>query len=158
MVPGTRVDASKIQVSLSDAQSEEKMKSVNAFVASMFEGVKEESNQHGNTVRRKFMSSSRYVVDFAEDFLLEGWQQFDTDQDAAYFGFWVNSSRRETLIYAEGDWTLVSCPTWDSYVAEIRSAVQHFGEGFIVKGLNQEGVLVTLCQDRAEFFNRPAAV
>ena len=33
----------------------------------------------------------------------DGWEQFDTDQDAWYFGVWVNNSKGMTVTYCEGD-------------------------------------------------------
>src|SRR5438132_508470 len=75
-------------------------------------------------IRRAFLPSERYGVDFAEDFKAEGWEQFDTDQDAHYFGVWVNRGRLQTLTYAEGDWTLVTCSDREHYNAEISDAIK----------------------------------
>lgn len=61
----------------------------------------------------------RYIIDFAPDFTAEGWIQFDTRQDAEYFGVWVNPTKLMTLSYAEGDWQLVVCPDAASYNLEI---------------------------------------
>jgi len=36
----------------------------------------------------------------------DGWEQFDTDQDARYFGVWINRDARMTVTYAEGDLTI----------------------------------------------------
>ena len=33
----------------------------------------------------------------------DGWRQFDTDQDAWYFGVWYNMDKKMTVTYAEGD-------------------------------------------------------
>lgn len=127
------------------------MKSVNDFVGSLFADAPITTNQHGNEIRRAFLPSERYRIDFAEEFKAEGWEQFDTDQDAAYFGVWVNRSRLQTLTYAEGDWTLVTCPDWDHYAAEVGSAIEFYGEGFIAKVLDDRGTKTTYCQDRSRF-------
>jgi hypothetical protein len=59
----------------------------------------------GSAIRRMFLPSERYVIDF-DDELRRAWKQYDTDQDAHYFGTWVNLETREVLTYAEGDWSL----------------------------------------------------
>lgn len=110
------------------------------------------NNEQGNAIYRSFENSERYVVDFATDFTAEGWEQFDTDQDAAYYGFWVNPITRQTLCYCEGDWILVECPTVESYNAEIRAACQFHGAGFILKALDTKtGTVTVVVQDRSKF-------
>lgn len=116
-------------------------------------------NVFGNMVYRHNWSDSRYTVDFAEDFKVEGWMQFDTGQDAEYFGVWVNPVKRLTLTYCEGDWTLVECPTWETYVAEIQDAIAHYSEGFIAKCVDihhgRYASVTTLVQDRSVFLRKP---
>lgn len=109
-------------------------------------------NNRGNWVHRQFHSSERYIVDFAEQFKAEGWMQFDTDQDAHYFGFWVNPTTRTTLTYCEGDWSVVDCPTVETYNAEIESAAEFYGEGRIALVIHEDGSATEFRQDRAEFF------
>lgn len=109
-------------------------------------------NARGNTIVRLFMPDERYTVDFAPDFKTDGWQQFDTDQDAHYFGVWVNAGKRLSLCYAEGDWTLVECPTAETYRAEIVSACEFYGEGFEAKAIDANGRMTTYRQDRAAMF------
>ena len=108
-------------------------------------------NYQGNTVHWLFMPSERYLVDFADDFTAEHWQQYDTDQDAAYFGVWVNPFALRTLTYAEGDWTLVSCLDNQRYNLEIESMNTFYGEGFIAKALDDNDVWTTYMQDREKF-------
>lgn len=114
------------------------------------------TNDRGNRVLRINDPSERYLVDFAPDFTEQGWQQFDTDQDAAYFGVWLNPRLRLTLTYAEGDWTLVECPTRESYLAEVQDAIAFYGEGriaLVIDGDTGEGT--TFRQDRAKFLDEP---
>lgn len=130
------------------------MKSVNEFIAMVF---KESGtpNERGNEVRRAFLPTGRYRIDFADDFKSEGWEQFDTSQDAAYFGVWMNKRLQQTLTYAEGDWTLVICPDWDHYLSEVRSAIEFYEEGFVAKAIDvHHGRYVsttTYKQDRMKF-------
>jgi hypothetical protein len=57
-----------------------------------------------------FLDANRYLFDFSTGFKAftdvdkaDGWQQYDTTQDAWYFGVWVNTKHRIVLTYAEGD-------------------------------------------------------
>lgn len=106
----------------------------------------------GKLIFHHFLSADRYAVDFADDRVREGWQQFDTDQDAWYFGLWVNPKRLATLCYAEGDWTLCEFSTVEIYNAEITRLGEVYGEGFILKEIHVgTGNITTHRQDRAEF-------
>lgn len=127
------------------------MKSVNAFAASLFNDQADQWNARGNAIRRAFLPCDRYRVDFADDFTAEGWEQFDTDQDASYFGVWVNRQTLQTLTYAEGDWTLVTCPDKQRYRLEIEDAIRFYGEGYIAKVLDANGTKTTFRQDRMRF-------
>lgn len=125
------------------------MKSVNQFAERLFTD-EPETSPRGNAVRRAFMPSERYIVDFAEQFAAEGWEQFDTDQDAPYFGFWINKTTLRTLTYCEGDWTFVSCPDAAHFNAEIEDAIKFYGEGFIAKAFDADG-MTTYRQERQQF-------
>lgn len=74
------------------------------------------------TIYGMFFPSERYLIDFAEDFHSEGWKQYDTWQDAPYFGVWTNKTLRCILTYAEGDWSLVKCDTDEAYLMEYNEA------------------------------------
>ena len=111
---------------------------------------KSDQNERGNSVHRMFWPSERYVVDFADDFKA-GWAQYDTDQDANYFGVWLNAGRLLTLTYAEGDWTLVVCPDAAHYNAEIADANRFYGEGRIAATIDADGTFTEYRQDRSEF-------
>ena len=81
----------------------------------------------GSPIREMFLPSERYVIDFG-GLLKEGWKQYDTDQDASYFGVWVNLATREVLTYAEGDWSLVTCADDDALRAELAGMAKSYGE------------------------------
>ena len=118
---------------------------------------KTESNQRGNLMTCAFWSAERYAVDFADDFTSEGWEQFDTDQDAAYFGVWVNRTKRLVLTYAEGDWYIVDCANDERYNAEIKSLIEFYSEGYEFKTIDRDGTPTTYCQDREKFYIPNAA-
>jgi hypothetical protein len=51
------------------------------------------------------LDGDRYVFDFKLCRSVNGWAQFDTSQDAAYYGNWVNPITFETACHCEGDQT-----------------------------------------------------
>ena len=109
-------------------------------------------NAQGNTIYDWRCPGERYIVDFAPDFKSEGWQQFDTDQDAHYFGVWVNPVKLITLTYAEGDWSLVVCPDTAHYNAEIKSMCEFYREGYEFKTIDTDsGHITEYRQDRSQF-------
>jgi hypothetical protein len=57
--------------------------------------------RHSNHVQ----NSSRYAFDFGQCRASNGWAQLDSEQDASYFGNWVNPITYETVSYCEGDVT-----------------------------------------------------
>lgn len=115
-------------------------------------------NDRGNAVYQWSCSADRYVVDFAEDRKAGGWEQFDTDQDAWYFGMWVNAVKWLTLTYAEGDWYLVVCPDREHYLAEIRHAIEFYGEGEIARVFDLSAHTETVYrQDREVFLREPVS-
>lgn len=111
-----------------------------------------DDTKDGNTILRTFYSSERYLIDFADDFKSEGWMQFDTDQDASYFGVWVNPTKLMTLSYAEGDWTLVICPDSDRYNRSVQRMCEFYGEGFEAIAYDSEWNRTIYRQDRSMFF------
>jgi len=72
------------------------------------------------------LATDRYVIDFS-GLLQEGWRQYDTEQDASYFGVWVCRETLETLTYAEGDWSLVTCSTHEAFDDELASMARFYG-------------------------------
>ena len=109
-------------------------------------------------------SAERYLFDFDDDFRSDGWLQFDTDQDAWYYGVWVNPKTLRTLTYAEGDVYLAICPDVEHYNAEIKSKCDFHGEGFefiacdmeaaasLLLGSDVKGEATVCRQDRSNFF------
>ncbi len=80
-------------------------------------------NGRGNTVTNSYIGSvDRYHFDYTLCTKSVGFEQFDTEQDAHYFGMWVNREERLTVTYSEGDLTLVDCPSAESFKAEMDDA------------------------------------
>jgi hypothetical protein len=86
------------------------------------------TNDRGNKVRSSHIGGDRYQFDFNVCAVKDGWQQYDTHQDAWYFGVWVHIEGRVTVTFAEGDLTVVECPTNDNFKAELRDAAAFYGD------------------------------
>ena len=82
-----------------------------------------ETNQRGNEVERWFRPSSSFTFDAT----LREYQRYSTDQDAEWFGVWVNVIQRKVFTYAEGDCILVSCPTAFCFAAELAHMELFYG-------------------------------
>lgn len=122
-------------------------------------------NAHGNMVHRANFRTDdiddRYCVDFADDFDKGGWLQFDTDQDASYYGVWVSPKQLLTLTFAEGDWCLVVCKDTECYFAEIRDLIEFHKPGMIGKTISMDGRVREYYQDRSVFLTldgKPSAI
>ena len=89
--------------------------------------MKTRVNERGNTVTTEFCPADRYLYDFRVCTSDKGWKQYDTDQDAPYFGIWVHVEKRVVFSYVEGDCTTVECPTQESFVAELASMAEFYG-------------------------------
>ena len=99
--------------------------------------TKVKTNEQGNIVYRSFCSSERYAFDFHGP---KGWKQYDSDQDAWYFGVWYNPSTLQTLSYAEGDITLITCPSWESFIAEMQSMDSFYGKDAPITTIAGDGI------------------
>jgi hypothetical protein len=83
------------------------------------------TNKHGNEVACAFfMERERYHYD---EKLGAGWYQYDTDQDAPYFGCWVNAELRQIVTWCEGDESRTTCPTVESFQAELDGMAECYG-------------------------------
>lgn len=87
----------------------------------------------GKKIYRWFADSERYYIDFADDYKEHGLIQYNTNQDAPYFGVWISPTKMLTLTYCEGDWTLVQCSDPISFNSEVDSIVEFYEEapGFV---------------------------
>jgi hypothetical protein len=87
-----------------------------------------ETNERGNTITRAFYGErQRYKYDLELCASADGWIQYDTREDAWYFGVWVHPQRRLILTFAEGDETLTECPTEAGYRAELADMAAFYG-------------------------------
>lgn len=110
-------------------------------------------NERGNRIRRSsHFDADRYYFDLHVCTPGDGWEQFDTHQDAWYFGVWVHKEARITVTYCEGDVSFVECPTVESYNAEMLDAIAFYRPGFIAKTIDTDtGEITRYEQDRNDF-------
>lgn len=86
------------------------------------------ANERGNQIYSEFVGScDRLHFDFEECKSEDGWRQYDTEQDVWYFGIWVHIEKRTIVTYAEGDLSVVLCPTVESLRAELESMEKFYG-------------------------------
>jgi hypothetical protein len=112
------------------------------------------SGKAGCEVRTIIHEVDRYVVDFATDFQSEGWRQFDTDQDAAYFGVWLNPRTFQVLQYAEGDWQLIDCHDRDRYRGEVERLIDFYRPCRSATVIDATtGAVTVINQDRSAFLS-----
>ena len=73
---------------------------------------------------------TRYAFDFGECSTAKGYAQFDTRQDAYYYGHWVNPTTFRLVSYAEGDVTVTVCDDVAEFAAQVRTWIAYHGEEF----------------------------
>ncbi len=85
-------------------------------------------SKHGNWIVDDFkMMSDRYFYD--RKFLIEkNWYTISLDQDAEYFGVWVNDVTYQILTYCEGDITLVESLNYVQHNKEYREMITFYEE------------------------------
>lgn len=112
------------------------------------------TNEHGNRILEVHHDGDRYLFDFAPGFLDE-WIQFDTDQDAWYFGTWVNKTKRLVLSYCEGDVSVVICEDDEHFDAEVASMCRFYTAAPAFKAIDADGTVTHFYQDQLEYFIDP---
>jgi hypothetical protein len=109
-----------------------------------------EVNACGNVVERGYSPyDSRYVYDFQVCTAEKGWQQYDTDQDASYFGVWVHIEKHQVLTFVEGEQILVKCDDVDGLRRELASMKAFYGAppaAFKVFDLERRTVTEVFCE------------
>jgi hypothetical protein len=107
-------------------------------------------NERGNTETTAYVGDrGRYHYDLSECRSEDGWHQYHTTEDAHYFGVWVHPERREILTYAEGDEIRTTCPTSETYRAELDHMAQFYGPPPpAFSTLDDDGTVTTYTQGR----------
>ncbi|MGL5525087.1 MAG: hypothetical protein ACRDCY_15025 [Aeromonas veronii] len=77
----------------------------------------------GCRIDRGSHQADRYYYD--RTLLAQGWQQYDTEEDAWYYGIWINTRTLETFTYAEGDTSHVMAPNVEVFRSELARLYQY---------------------------------
>lgn len=105
--------------------------------------------QDKKIIRVSDYGGNRYRYDFKVLTSEKGWKQYDTKQDASYFGVWVNSSKRSIFTFCEGDTTLVKCHTPESFAAELADMAKFYGPPPpMAVGIEKDGAITHYFDER----------
>ena len=81
------------------------------------------------TERAFYLHRDRYYYDFGKCQRSDGWIQYDSKEDASYFGVWVNPATLQLLLtWAEGDETLETCESEKEYHDKLKSMAEFYGD------------------------------
>lgn len=95
----------------------------------------------GCRIDRGCHQADRYYYDLT--LLAQGWQQYDTEEDAWYFGIWINTEKLETFTYAEGDTSHVIAPNVEAFRAELARLYQYQPQAPAFISIDPEAGVVT---------------
>jgi len=95
----------------------------------------------GCRLDRSSHQADRYYYD--RTLLAQGWQQYDTEEDAWYFGIWINPEKLETFTYAEGDTSHVIAPNVEAFRAELDRLYQYHPQAPAFISIDPEAGVVT---------------
>jgi len=95
----------------------------------------------GCRIDRGSHQADRYYYD--RTLLAQGWQQYDTEEDAWYFGIWINTEKLETFTYAEGDTSHVIAPNVEAFRAELARLYQYHPQAPAFISIDPEAGVVT---------------
>lgn len=92
-----------------------------------FKGWTKEEKTDDVTLYSGFLDASRYLFD-AGICRAEGWKQYDTTQDAWYFGIWVHVGEMVVVSYVEGDVIVKVADSREAFKAELEEMAEFYGE------------------------------
>lgn len=78
----------------------------------------------------------RYTFDLGECSTKNGWAQFDTSQDASYFGIWVNPFNLSVFTLCEGDMTLEEAESEEEFSAHLGTMRDFYNNGTRFLGID----------------------
>lgn len=92
------------------------------------EHCRHHTNTRDNALHCLHFGGGRYQFDFRICSADQGWRQYDTHQDAPYFGIWVHLQKRRVVTYCEGDLSIVDCADDDHLRAELKCMGEFYGD------------------------------
>jgi len=94
--------------------------------------------------RHRAPDTERYAFDFDLCHYLRGWAQFDTGQDAPYFGQWGNPSELRVVTFCEGDVTIENADSPEEFADTVRRHAEWNAENgfrFAIDGMCQPSIV-----------------
>ena len=76
--------------------------------------------------QKTFCNTDRYRFDYDICSYKKGFAQIDTNEDASYFGNWVNFKNLELVTYCEGDLTVVKCENIEEFKNQLLKVVSWY--------------------------------
>tara|TARA_Y100000401_G_scaffold110263_1_gene107325 strand:+ start:1695 stop:2132 length:438 start_codon:yes stop_codon:yes gene_type:complete len=118
------------------------------------EPVAQETKRTGRRLLRFFhYDSSRYSVEDKICPSCDGWTAFSTDQDAWYYGVWVNRSLRSVVCYAEGDLIVTVATSKEDFNQEIDALREFHGEPPVsISVIDESGTLTRFRIERPDLY------
>lgn len=108
----------------------------------------------GQSIRQTLLvAADRYLFDFGLD--RDEWEEFDTENDASYFGIWLNKSKLQTLHYVEGDVSFTQCDSPESFDSEVAALCSFYKAAPAFTSFDENWTATQYYQDRSEFFIDP---
>ena len=108
---------------------------------------------HGNEIIRSFDGGTdRYAFDFDHCTAEDGWLQFDTNEDAHYFGIWVHKEKQQIVQYMEGDISQTQCASAETFNAAIADMCAAYSKAAHIRTISEDGTYTKYYQDREQFF------
>jgi len=99
-----------------------------SFLKSLMDPDKSRTSEAGSKISQGFdPEGDRYLFDFRICTPATGWHQYDTSQDASYFGMWYNLELLSTFSFVEGDLILEESPTAEVFKTEMEAAAKYYG-------------------------------
>jgi hypothetical protein len=83
-------------------------------------------------------NGSRYEYDFNKCTSEKGWAQIDTEEDASYFGIWINPKEMKILSYMEGDIIEKTAGTKEELIQLVKEMDEFYEWLNIDPGFNEE--------------------
>ncbi|MGY3947268.1 hypothetical protein BJP24_15480 [Aeromonas allosaccharophila] len=95
----------------------------------------------GCRIDRGSHQADRYYYD--RTLLAQGWQQYDTEEDAWYFGIWIHAEMLETFTYADGDTNHVTAPNIEAFRSELARLYKYHPQAPAFISIDQDAGVVT---------------
>lgn len=85
------------------------------------------TDEKGISIYENRMGDNRYAYDQILCNPKHGWIQFDTSEDAAWFGIWTHAVEHFVVVYAEKDVSIIHIPEKQDWIDRLKKMRQEYG-------------------------------